>query len=171
MDFLHNAEAARGRINQWVEEQTRKRITNLLAPGTLTPATRLVLTNAIYFKGRWAEEFDQQDTQEADFTRADGTTVKTMFMATRDTAYRYAELRPDDTRNELVFDQERFKYELQPNPDGLGNPQCGQSLLSTAPHRPQKFIPSGLSKPQLRQCMVAPSLLPLLSLRQDDESW
>src|SRR2546428_318847 len=42
-----------------------------------------------------------------------------MFMATRDTAYRYAELRPDDTRNELVFDQARFKYDLQPNPDGF----------------------------------------------------
>ena len=119
VDFLHDAEAARGRINQWVAEQTRQRITNLLAPGTLTPATRLVLTNAIYFKGRWAEAFDQQDTQEADFTRTDGTTAKAMFMATRDAAYRYAELWPDDTRNELVFDQARFKYELQPNPDGF----------------------------------------------------
>src|SRR5439155_18155047 len=63
--------------------------------------------------------FYKKDTQQADFTRADWTTAKAMFMATRDAAYRYAELWPDDTRNELVFDQARFKYELQPNPDGF----------------------------------------------------
>lgn len=118
-DFLHNAERERERINQWVAQQTKERIENILAPGTLTPATRLVLANAIYFKGNWQDEFDKKDTQEADFTRADGQRVKVRLMADLDTRRRYVELLPDGTRNEPVINQEKFAYEFPPNPNGF----------------------------------------------------
>jgi serpin B len=67
MDYQNNAEAAREQINAWVESETDNKISGLIAPGVLTPLTRLVLVNAIYFKGDWANPFDKTDTQKADF--------------------------------------------------------------------------------------------------------
>ncbi len=54
VDFAKATEAARQTINRWVEEQTRDKIKELIAKGMLGAMARLVLTNAIYFKGRWA---------------------------------------------------------------------------------------------------------------------
>lgn len=119
VDFLHNWEEARARINRWVEEETRNRIKNLLAEGTITTDTRLVLANAIYFKGRWVDEFDKKNTQEADFTLEDGKTAKTKLMATQDSKASYAELLPDGTRNDPTLDQQKFEYQFKPNPDGF----------------------------------------------------
>ena len=60
-------EAARHTINSWVEERTESRIKDLIAPGVLDRSTRLVLVNAIYFKGLWTSQFDQNLTGEAPF--------------------------------------------------------------------------------------------------------
>jgi len=65
-------EVARKRINSWVEEQTRDKIKDLLPMGSVTDMTRLVLTNAIYFKGKWELEFDKKLTKDAPFTMAGG---------------------------------------------------------------------------------------------------
>ena len=67
LDFKGETEAARQTINKWVEEQTQDKIKDLLKPGVLTPLTRLVLTNAIYFKGDWASQFDKDRTKDAPF--------------------------------------------------------------------------------------------------------
>jgi len=67
VDFARATEEARKTINAWVEKQTRDKIKDLLKPGILDAMTRLVLTNAIYFKGKWAEEFDKKLTQDEDF--------------------------------------------------------------------------------------------------------
>ena len=67
VDFVADTEGSRKTINAWVERQTRDKIKDLLKPGILDAMTRLVLTNAIYFKGKWAEEFDKKATQEEDF--------------------------------------------------------------------------------------------------------
>ena len=67
VDFKTAAEAARLTINRWVEEQTKDKIKDLLSPGVLKPRTRLVLTNAIYFKGDWASQFDAKRTRPAPF--------------------------------------------------------------------------------------------------------
>ena len=58
-NFSGNPETARRTINDWVEAQTRKKITDLLAKGTIQPDTRLVLTNAVYFKAAWDNPFPQ----------------------------------------------------------------------------------------------------------------
>lgn len=68
---------ARRTINAWVEQQTKDKIEELIAPGVLTPLTRLVLTNAIYFKGDWAAQFNEEDTRPADFFLASGFTDQT----------------------------------------------------------------------------------------------
>jgi len=78
-DFRENHEAARREINQWVEEQTEERIADLLGAGALDEFTRLVLVNAIYFKGDWATQFDAENTMEEDF-QAPGAKVSVPMM-------------------------------------------------------------------------------------------
>jgi len=67
VDFKGAPEAARSTINQWVEQKTQDKIKDLLAPGAVRPDTRLVLTNAIYFKGNWQTQFDKAQTRNEDF--------------------------------------------------------------------------------------------------------
>jgi serpin B len=62
-----DAEAARTTINTWVEEKTEGQIRDLIPAGILDALTRLVLTNAIYFKGDWAKRFDEDRTERAPF--------------------------------------------------------------------------------------------------------
>ncbi|MGA2865624.1 MAG: serpin family protein [Verrucomicrobiota bacterium] len=59
VDFRTRADLTRLEINYWVSDKTRGKITNLIPPGVLQPTTRLVLVNAIYFKGQWARQFEK----------------------------------------------------------------------------------------------------------------
>lgn len=70
VDFTSEAarEVARRRINTWVEKQTKGKIKDLIKPGILNELTRLVLTNAIYFKGDWASQFEEEQTKLSPFT-------------------------------------------------------------------------------------------------------
>jgi serpin B len=80
VDFKGATEAARLTINQWVEQKTQDKIKDLLQPGTLAPSTRLVLTNAIYFKGDWQTQFDKTQTSDEDFYPSPAQTKKAAFM-------------------------------------------------------------------------------------------
>ncbi len=62
-----NPEAARNRINGWVEENTNQLIKDLIPSGVLTPLTRLVLANAIHFKGDWLLPFTKGSTRPGQF--------------------------------------------------------------------------------------------------------
>ncbi len=84
VDFKRDAEGARQRINNWVEGQTNHRITDLIPQGLLHELTRLILTNAIYFKGEWLEPFDEAMTRPLDFTRSDGSAREVPMMIARD---------------------------------------------------------------------------------------
>ena len=72
LDFIDEPEPSRLEINKWASEQTEGRIQNLLPPGVITPLTRLILTNAIYFKARWENEFSERMTQDDTFYLLDG---------------------------------------------------------------------------------------------------
>jgi serine protease inhibitor len=80
MDFGHDPEGCRQQINDWVAKQTNDRIKDLIARGLIKEATRLVLTNAVYFKGDWAEPFDASETNPGDFTTADGSKASVPLM-------------------------------------------------------------------------------------------
>jgi serpin B len=80
VDFIGAAEAARQTINKWVEKKTNNKIKNLIQQGVLDSMTRLVLTNAIYFKGNWARQFEKDKTKDAPFTLADGEKVDAAMM-------------------------------------------------------------------------------------------
>ena len=58
VDFESAPEPSRAAINAWVSEQTEQRIPQILPPGSIDPATRLVLTDAVYFHGDWLTPFD-----------------------------------------------------------------------------------------------------------------
>jgi serpin B len=62
-----NEPATRKKINGWISDRTRDKIRNLIGPRVLTPETRLVLTNAIYFKAAWAERFRKEATTTEKF--------------------------------------------------------------------------------------------------------
>jgi serpin B len=81
VDFVTATEPARLAINQWVSKETHDRIKDLIPKGILTDMTRLVLTNAIYFKARWQSTFDEQATQDADFYTDPETKVRVKMMA------------------------------------------------------------------------------------------
>jgi serpin B len=83
-------ETARHTINAWVEEKTESRIKDLIAPGVLEAATRLVLVNAIYFKGAWASPFEPGLTSPASFFTAPDVSVQVPLMNLKKD-FRYAE--------------------------------------------------------------------------------
>jgi serpin B len=89
-DFVTAPEAARARINAWTEERTKGRIKGLFSEGALSPMTRLVLVNAVYFKGKWEQPFTKAMTGDAEFTLNGGTKTKVQMMGfagTRDLEY------------------------------------------------------------------------------------
>ena len=82
-DFVHEHEKARKEINRVIAEQTAERIRDLLAPGVIDSATRLVLASAIYLKAAWAHPFPETATDDAPFYlegTADGATVTVPMM-------------------------------------------------------------------------------------------
>ncbi len=83
-----DSQAARALINGWVEEQTESRIKDLLPEDALTSDTRLVLTNAIYFKASWLSKFDPDDTADGTFHAPGGdVTVPMMVQSELETRY------------------------------------------------------------------------------------
>jgi serpin B len=85
-------EAARQTINRWVEDRTEDRIKELILPGHLTDATRLVLTNAVSFKGKWHNEFDPKDTKDATFFLSPSRSVQVPTMH-QEEEFGYAEMK------------------------------------------------------------------------------
>lgn len=73
-------EQARKTINTWVEDKTNQKIKDLIPGGVLNADTRLVLVNAIYFKGNWSSPFKAAATEEAPFRLPSGQTVQAPLM-------------------------------------------------------------------------------------------
>ncbi len=94
LDFLHETENSRQTINSFIEEQTNSKIKELIPQGVLDPMTRMVLTNAIYFKGTWEWEFDKSDTRDLDFKLSSEESIKVpiMFMSPDKAVFNYADL-------------------------------------------------------------------------------
>ncbi|MCL5773260.1 MAG: serpin family protein [Firmicutes bacterium] len=91
LDFIKDAEKSRKIINTWVEQQTNNKIKDLIPPDILGPLTRLVITNAIYFKGNWLTQFNKKNTKKADFKIEPARTVKVQMMSLTRKKFNYAE--------------------------------------------------------------------------------
>uniref|UniRef100_A0A1L8ED10 Putative serine proteinase inhibitor n=1 Tax=Haematobia irritans TaxID=7368 RepID=A0A1L8ED10_HAEIR len=79
VDFVQSQLAAQN-INSWVESKTAGKITDLISADALGPDTRVVLLNALHFKGEWQEKFDEENTAEDDFWLNEEESVKAKFM-------------------------------------------------------------------------------------------
>jgi serpin B len=93
LDIIGATEEARQIINTWVADHTNQKIKDLIPKGALNMNTRLVLTNAIYFKGTWIVQFDENETLEEDFRTSTGDIVKVPMMRIvgPDARFKYAE--------------------------------------------------------------------------------
>jgi serpin B len=80
LDFRTRPEPSRIEINGWVADQTEQRIKDLIPTGVITTATRLVLTNAIYFDAAWESTFKEEATHPGEFTCLDGAEVSVDMM-------------------------------------------------------------------------------------------
>jgi serpin B len=88
LDFTQS-EDARKTINDWVEKQTKEKITDLIPAGMIDGLTRLILTNAIYFKGNWVIPFKEENTKPADFNVTKDKKVQVQMMYQKE-RYKYA---------------------------------------------------------------------------------
>jgi serpin B len=80
VDYINAAEQARQTINQWVSDQTAGKIPELLPQGSVNDMTRLVLTNAIYFKAAWDSQFQPNNTQSGQFHPLAGADITAQMM-------------------------------------------------------------------------------------------
>ena len=108
-EIVHlGAEAAVPRINAWVREKTRGKIDSIV--DQLPPETVLVILNAVYFHGTWAEKFDTKRTQEKPFHLLAGKT-KAVSMMSRSGHYPYFEA-PDFQAAALAYGDDMIRFEV-----------------------------------------------------------
>jgi len=111
VDFGDSHGAAR-MINSWVEKMTRDKIKHLIKADMLSDLTRLVLVNAIYFKGDWAAKFDPKLTKEQDFSVSPSLTVKAPMM-TQERKFPWAFLEPlASTMVEMPYKGDRIVMQV-----------------------------------------------------------
>jgi serpin B len=79
VNMMH-PEATAAQINNWVSAQTQGKIQNLINPPLITPLTRMVLTNAVYFKADWDRPFYEGSTNQQNFTISPSHNVMTPMM-------------------------------------------------------------------------------------------
>jgi serpin B len=79
-DFAQSPEEVRGEINEWVARQTNDKIRDMLGEGVVNPEMRLMLINAIYFKGKWQEPFNEEQTADMPFFVSNDRSVEVPMM-------------------------------------------------------------------------------------------
>jgi len=90
LDFASAPEDSRITINDWVSEETEDKIKDLLPSGSISPLTRLVLANAIYFNASWRQPFWEESTHDGTFYLLNGDQV-TVPMMEQEANFSYAE--------------------------------------------------------------------------------
>src|SRR6184192_3055207 len=90
LDFIANPAAATQHINKWVADQTHDRIRDLIPGGALDKTTRLVLTNALYLKAPWANDFSENATQSETFLVHGNAPADVPMMRKTDKQFGYA---------------------------------------------------------------------------------
>lgn len=139
MNFAGDPEGSRLHINGWVEDRTNNRIKDLIPKGEISSSTRLVLTNAIYFKGNWARPFDKKKTQVQEFKRTDGSKVKVPMMFRDDLTLRMSWAKI--AKNSYVQ-----LFELPYQGDDLS-----MVLISSSPGKPLSTVEKHLTAESLDQ--------------------
>lgn len=133
VDFKNNPETARLTINKWVEDQTNNKIKNLFGQKTITEDNKLVLTNAVYFKGEWVNKFYPSKTYDDKFTTSSGNTVDIKMMS-------------------INNDKTNFSYYEDNNLQILKMPYAGDQLSMTI------FLPTNNNLTSLEKSLTTTNL-------------
>ncbi|KAH8372384.1 hypothetical protein KR093_011266, partial [Drosophila rubida] len=130
VNFAENVQAA-GQINSWVEQRTNNLIKNLVPPSALDKDSRLVLINAIHFKGNWVHQFPEHNTRNERFHLNDADSIEVPMMNLKK-RFRYANLVDlDATALELPYkDSDLSMLIVLPN-SKTGLSQLEEKLRST----------------------------------------
>ncbi len=91
LDFKSDLDASRLTINSWVSQHTQNRINDLLPPGSISSDTRLILTDAVYFKGQWDTPFRKQFTKPDTFWVDPGQAVQVEMMQLNGKSFNYTD--------------------------------------------------------------------------------
>jgi serpin B len=93
VDFRGATEDTRKMINSWIEERTNNKIKDLISQGGINPQTQLVITNAVYFNGKWVRSFDKNITRKENFKTVDGKIIETPMMKSigKESRFNYTE--------------------------------------------------------------------------------
>jgi len=115
LDFAKTVQSA-GVINKWVEDKTNNKIKDLIKPDSLGSDTRMVLVNAIYFKGFWQYQFKKDRTDKAPFYTSETDSVLVDMMHVKE-HFRYGEFRDLDAKGiELPYkDSDMSMFIILPN--------------------------------------------------------
>lgn len=89
VDFKNNSEKSRLQINLWVEKNTNGKIKDLLSSSSIDNSTKLVLVNALYFKGDWKTKFKKENNTTGDFQVSKRSKLNTTFMNSKITSWYY----------------------------------------------------------------------------------
>jgi serpin B len=138
-DFANNPDGERKNINNWVAGKTNNKILDLIPQGGIDTTTRLVIADAIYFKGNWAQQFNKSDTQNATFfvSQSRNVNVPMMHLSKSENASYYS----DNNLKALELDYEGDNLSmliLLPNPDySLSEVEAGLSSTKISDIRTQ----------------------------------
>lgn len=121
VDFRGAAEEARQTINRWVEDKTNDKIKDLFPRGSIDELTRLVLTNAIYFKGNWVKQFDKKETKQEAFRTGAGGIIQVPMMSRTDKEAKFSYAETEELKIlEMLYDgKELSMLVLLPKNDDL----------------------------------------------------
>ena len=128
VDFKSRPEPVRTEINEWVLRHTNDRIRDLLSSGDITDLTRLVITNAVFFKGDWAEPFNPSATKPEPFQQSASQTIKLPMMHQRNsTTASYGAFAPS---GEFFPTPTEIKVELKDDDPSLYPDAGGHTMLA-----------------------------------------
>jgi serpin B len=167
-DFPANPEAERKRVNDWAEQETSGRIKDLVPRGAINRTTRMVLGNAVYFKGEWQARFDPKRTYPRPFKLADGTT-KDIPMMFREGDFRYYAAPDRDAQGEPEFQVAEVPYKGDQVSMVILLPRKPDGLAALA----KKVTPDLLSRwlSQAVEAKETPLGLPKLRIETESVSW
>jgi serpin B len=89
LDFCGNPSDSANQINKWASDNTNNKINQVIKSDDLNCLTKLVLTNAVYFKGQWGIKFDESLTKESDFFVNPNEVRKVPMMHIADGDFKY----------------------------------------------------------------------------------
>lgn len=149
LNYRANPESARKTINKWVEKQTQQRIKDIIGPGVLSKETLMVLTNAVYFKSSWLEEFQSVNTVPRPFWISPERSVKVLTMNRTGEQVDYAKL-SDAEILELPYKGGRFsmlvllpdkKSDIETLEKALSAEQLSKWIAAMTPQKVKIYLP------------------------------